>query len=304
MDEKLIERIKTEIDLKTFISRELNCNFKNNLCIEHDSLRITYYKGHQSYFWNSKGEKGSIIDFVINNCRGVNNFKEAVELLANYINNPSFNVKNDEYEPNVNKKSNNKELVLNYSKKGMKRTFGYLCSTRKIQYKIITELINKGLIKQDIKDNIMFLHIDENDNIVGADIKGTSSYRKFKGVLENSNQNYGFSFTVGRSIKNIYVFEAPIDLISYYQLFKGELHNSLLLSLGGSAKTKIISTYLNIYKEIENIFICSDNDDAGIKCYINCKESYKDKYNIIDNRQMLIKNNVKDFNELLVKEKL
>lgn len=299
IDNKLIERVKTEIDLKAFIANVLNCSFKNNTCLEHDSLRITYYKGHQSYFWNSKGERGSIIDFAINNCKGVNNFKEAVEFLTKYINNTSFNYKNN--ENNITKKVN-KTLDLSYSKKSMKRVFGYLCNTRNIQYNIVIELIDKGLVKQDVKGNIMFLHIDENNNIVGADIKGTNSYKNFKGVLINSNQNYGFSFKIGKIIKNIYVFEAPIDLISYYQLLKNNLNNSLLLSLGGSAKTKIIDTYLNIYNEIENILICTDNDEAGTKCFLQCYKIYKNKYNIIDNRTILIKNNIKDFNEFLIKK--
>ncbi len=48
--------------------------------------------------------------------------------------------------------------------------------------KIVEALVRKGLLYQDKRGNAVFLHKDENGQIVGAEIQGTNTYKRFKGV--------------------------------------------------------------------------------------------------------------------------
>ncbi len=103
--------------------------------------------------------------------------KTAVSELANgsYIR-PTYN---EQYSSPPPKK---RELVLPERADNEKRVFAYLCQTRKIDSKIVETLVREGLLYQDKRGNAVFLHKDENEQIIGAEIQGTNTYKRFKGV--------------------------------------------------------------------------------------------------------------------------
>ena len=290
------------IDLKSFLEdegftfdKESEYNYR---CKEEHTLLLTYKYATPIYFWYNKGQKGSIVDYVMSNITG-NNFRMAIDyILKDGIDRTSTT-------PHYNEKHVADEstcLDIKYSKE-MKHMYAYLCKTRGIKATIIKEFIQKGMLAEDQRHNALFLHRNEEDEVCGADISGTNSNIKFKGVVKGSNQKYGFSLKLGNDFdfKKIIVFEAPINLISYYQLNQYNLDNCLLLSTGGSSKINVIETYLNIYKSVETICVCTDNDCAGNVAYINIKKQYG-KYNVVDSREKLLGANVNDFNELLLKK--
>lgn len=297
-----IQKIKT-INIKNFLEQSEKFTFKKEnkdyyRCEQHSSLVIN--TDNNLYKWYSQNQNGDIINWVMNNITN-GNFVEAVK----YLSGDKYNecITNNLVE--VSKKSteldNNTALDIKFSK-SMKNTFAYLNKTRYIDNAIINKFVKEHLIKQDERGNIVFLHLNEQGEIVGADLNGTNTYKRFKGVVGNSNPNYGWSIKVGEEVKEIFVFEAPIDLISYYQLFLNEIDNVLLLSISGCEKIKVIKTYLNMHKSIEVIKVSVDNDKAGNHCLNNIISMYSD-FCIIDNREALKANNLKDFNELLLKEK-
>jgi hypothetical protein len=297
-----IEKIKT-INIKNFLEQSEKFTFKKEnkdyyRCEQHSSLVIN--TNNNLYKWYSQNQNGDIINWVMNNITN-GNFVEAVKYLSGdkyneYITNNAVKVIEKSTELD-----NNTVLDIEFSK-SMKNTFAYLNKTRYIDNAIINKFIKEHLIKQDERGNIVFLHLNEQGQIVGADLNGTNTYKRFKGVIGNSNSNYGWSIKVGKEIKEIFVFESPIDLISYYQLFLNEMDNLLLLSISGCEKIKVIRTYLNMYKSIEVIKVSVDNDEAGNHCLNNIISMYRG-FSIIDNRDALRANNLKDFNELLAKEK-
>ncbi len=75
-----------------------------------------------------------------------------------------------------------RELVLPDRADNMRNVFAYLYQTRKIDSKIVEALVREGLLYQDKRGNAVFLHKDENGQIVGAEIQGTNTYKRFKGV--------------------------------------------------------------------------------------------------------------------------
>jgi hypothetical protein len=298
--DKQIQEARSK-DLKEFLERE-GFSFRRHgssyACVEHNSLVLNTRGDCLWYNWYSRSEKGNIITFVQNNITS-GNFRQAVAYILN-CDIKCYDI-NDNYinENDKNIIRGNVEIELSSD---MKRTFAYLTKSRGINKDIVNQLIKQNKIVQDSKNNIVFKYIDEKGKTVGGELKGTLSNKTFSGIVQNSNEDYGFTLIIGNnnSIKEIKVFEAAIDLLSFYQLFEDELKDTILLSIGGCAKIKKISTYLSQYANIKLISVCVDNDKAGNTSFDNISKEYSN-YEIHDERELLTNNNVKDFNDLLRK---
>lgn len=286
------------VDLKTFLERQgytFIMESKNHYrCIQDHTLTVTYKYNDPIYFWFSRDQEGDIITWVRENITN-NDYREAIKYLAEGCEDIAY------YIPQPKEKIENVDIDIKYSD-NTKRAYAYLVKTRGIDPKIVNELIGDGSISEDDKHNVVFYHKDSDGKVRGADITGTNTYKRFKGTVRNSNENYGFTIKVGNEPKSIMIFEAAIDLLSYFTLNRGNLENCLLLSIGGGEKIKMIKNYLDTYKGIDTIIVSSDNDVAGSHCVSNIKSMYS-AYQVIDNRENLVKFNVKDFNELLLKKK-
>ncbi|WPC42803.1 DUF3991 and TOPRIM domain-containing protein [Clostridium sp. JS66] len=300
LTDKEIEEARGK-DFKEFLENEgfrFKKRGKTYVCVEHNSLVLNRAGDCLWYNWYSKREKGNIITFVQNNITG-GNFREAVAYILNR-NIGSYSI--EESYSNENKKNilrGNFKIDLSSD---MRRLFAYLTKTRGIDKDVVNQLIKQNKIVQDSKNNIVFKYIDENGKTVGGELKGTCSDKPFSGVAKNSNENYGFTIVIGNnnSIKELKVFEAAADLVSYYQLFKNQLKDTILLSLGGCTKIKKIGTYLRQYNGVNLITVCVDNDNAGNNSFSNINKEYSN-YKIHDGRELLLNNSAKDFNELLKK---
>lgn len=286
------------VDLKTFLERQgytFIMESKNHYrCIQDHTLTVTYKYNDPIYFWFSRDQEGDIITWVRENITN-NDYREAIKYLAEGCEDIAY------YIPQPKEKIENVDIDIKYSD-NTKRVYSYLVKSRGINPQIVNELIGNGSISEDDRHNVVFHHKDSSGKIKGADLTGTNTYKRFKGTVKNSNENYGFTIKVGTEPQSIFIFEAAIDLLSYFTLNKDNLANSLLLSIGGCEKIKMIKNYLDNYKGIDTIIVSSDNDVAGSNCLRNIKSMYS-AYQVIDNREELIKFNVKDFNELLIKKK-
>lgn len=232
-------------------------------------------------FSKSKGSKNPID--CLTEIFGMD-FKDAVLQLAG--GSLSYSEDYKPFKPTITEK-NTKELVLPERAENMKRVYAYLCNTRKISSEIVSHLAHEGLLYQDVKGNAVFLH-KSNGSIVGAEIQGTSTYKRYKGVATGTS-NSVFSLMYGVPEK-CYVFESTIDLISFTQIAsQEELRNSVLVSMAG-LKPSAIQSYID--KGL-NIFSCVDNDEAG--------ESFTKTNGFQSFRGLLVAEGVKDWNDLLKK---
>ena len=180
-----------------------------------------------------------------------------------------------------------KELILPEKATNMKRVYAYLCNTRKISSDIVSRLAHEGLLYQDVKGNAVFLH-KSNGSIIGAEIQGTSTYKRYKGVATGTS-NSVFSLIYG-VLDKCYVFESTIDLISFSQIVTQDvLRNSVLISMAG-LKPSAIQPYI---EKGMSVFSCVDNDEAG--------QCFTETNGICSFRDMLVAENVKDWNDLLKK---
>ncbi len=171
----------------------------------------------------------------------------------------------------------------------VKNLYAYFISARHIDKSVIGDMLKSGNLYQDKKGNAVFVRRDGAGNVVGAEVHGTNTYKKYKGIVGEGNNT--FSYKIGEPTK-VYVFESSIDLMSFKEIANPEkIKNSLLVSMGG-LKPEALETYK---KQGLEIYACVDNDLAGKKFITD--NQLKSSIKILDD------NGVKDWNELLQKMK-
>ena len=181
-----------------------------------------------------------------------------------------------------------KELELPERATDMRKVFAYLCQTRLLDREIISELAHEGLLYQDNRGNAVFLHKDENRKTVGAEIQGTNTEKRYKGVAAGTSDSL-FSVTIGTPTK-AYIFESAIDLLSFRQLANQQkIQNSVLVSMAGLKPNSLKA----LSERGLQLFACVDNDEAG--------RNFISNNNLTQRNHILKEFGVKDFNELLMK---
>lgn len=177
----------------------------------------------------------------------------------------------------------------------MRNVFAYLCKTRGISPDIVSQLAHEKLLYQDVRGNAVFVHKNDNGETVGAEIQGTNSEKRFKGVAAGTGESV-FAVKVGGHscrIEKCYVFESAIDLMSFKQLAnQDKIQNSLLVSMAGLKPNSL----KNIAEKGIKIYSCVDNDEAG--------REFETTNRLPSCRRILVENGVKDYNELLKKVSL
>lgn len=151
-----------------------------------------------------------------------------------------------------------KELIMPERNKDFKRIYAYLILQRRINKEIINDFVHKGLLYQDKNGNAVFVHKDDTGKAIGANIAGTLSAKRYKGVAAGTKG--AFEYSKGEEVKTVYLFEAPIDLMSYVQLHP-EINDAKFVAMSG-LKPNLIQKYID--DNNLKIISCVDNDAAGI----------------------------------------
>lgn len=174
------------------------------------------------------------------------------------------------------------------------RIIKYLTEERKLPKDLVEEFIENGLIYEDAKHhNVVF---------VGKDINGISRYAHCRGTADQfrmdvtgSDKSYGFCYRGKGS--ELYVFEAPIDLLSHIALYPAGWRERSYISLGG-VSPKALERFLSERKNIESVFIATDNDEAGNNAAEKLAELIPQKISVY---RFLPQ--AKDWNEELINER-
>lgn len=302
-----------QTDMLDFLARKEGFSFKRTgsvyICREHDSLVVQ--GDRQRWYWNSQNQRGlNCIDWLVK-IDGYS-LRDAFETIISLSGNieTQFNkaLETVEEEP--------KEFSLPQKNQDTnKNAKAYLMYTRKIDPHIVNYCFKAGYIYQDVYNNVVFIGYDESKTPKFAERKTTNTYIKQKprNVL-NSRKEYSFNLTYlteKSSRDTVYVFEAPVDLLSHATMYAINEQNRAKacndtpdnnlwkyqnrLSLSGTSDVALES-YLQRYPEIRNIVLCLDNDEAGRKGIQKIHEKYADRYNI----SVHIPKSGKDYNEMLV----
>lgn len=243
----------------------------------HDSLTV---KGNK-WFRHSQNKGGYPVDFVMEFFGKT--FPEAVQML--------INEEPAEKQAVLEMKS---EFNLPTRCESTTRIMKYLTEERMLPKELVERFLAEGLIYEDAKHhNVVFVGTDEKGIPKYAHCRGTEG--KFRMDVTGSDKSYGFCHR-GKG-NELYVFEAPIDLLSHIALYPAKWEEHSYLSLGG-VSPKAMERFLSERKDIESIFICTDNDEAGhnaVEKFADLISEEKSVYRMIPN--------AKDWNEELVNER-
>ena len=135
----------------------------------------------------------------------------------------------------------------------------YLTQERKLSPSLVNFFIAAGDIYEDSSHhNVVF---------VGRDADGHPRYASSRGIQEKFRQDVAgaekaFGFAHRGTDKQLLVFEAPIDLLSFIELFPKNWQQHNYLSLGG-VSGKALQQFLSERPDMERVFLCLDADKAG-----------------------------------------
>jgi hypothetical protein len=111
--------------------------------------------------------------------------------------------------------------------------------------------------------NTVFVGCDADGIPRHAHKRGTyTGGKSYKGNVEGCDPRFSFHYT-GTGSK-IFVFEAPIDMLSFITLHPENWQQQSYVSLCGVAEHALLEQ-LQEHPHIRNVFLCLDHDEAGIK---------------------------------------
>lgn len=140
-----------------------------------------------------------------------------------------------------------------------RRVFAYL-RKRGIADRVIQTFIAAGLLYEDKKyHNCVFVGRDKNGRAVFAVKRGTYDREGagFKGDVPGSDKDIAFRLPCDPEKDTIHVFEAPIDLMSFYSLHRKMNSNAVALCC---LHDGALERYLRDYPHIQTICLCLDAD--------------------------------------------
>lgn len=216
----------------------------------HGADRITI-RGSQWYnHYEQKG--GNAIKFVQEFYN--KNFKESMEFLLGGSAGEVKQAKPKEQKP--------KGLFEPPEKNdSMRRVYAYLLTKRGLDKDVVTAFARQGLIYESADyHNAVFVGEDKDGKIRHASVRGTGTNSNYRGNAPNSEPEYSFHWT-GKSDK-LYLFEAPIDMLSYISMNKDGWDDHSYAACCGVGD-KVLWQMLKDKPDIKKVYVCLDNDEKG-----------------------------------------
>lgn len=157
-----------------------------------------------------------------------------------------------------------KEFKLPEANSNMHRVFAYLIKQRFISPDIISHFTKQHTLYEDKQHhNAVFVGLDENGVPRQASKRSTNSFGKtFRITCEGSDTRYSFSH-FGK-LEKLFVFEAPIDMLSYLTLHPENWQQHSYIAMNGVYENAVLTALKN-HSNINEIVLCVDNDEGGIE---------------------------------------
>ena len=209
----------------------------------HDSLTVCGNK----WFRHSQSKGGLPVDFVMEFYG--KSFPEAVQMLTG---------EPGEVQPEADP-APSPAFRLPLRNVTNANILNYLTQERKLSPSLVNFFIAAGGIYEDAAHhNVVF---------VGRDADGHPRYASSRGIREKFRQDAAgaekaFGFAHRGTDKQLLVFEAPIDLLSFIELFPKNWQQHNYLSLGG-VSGKALRQFLSERPDVERVLLCLDTDKAG-----------------------------------------
>jgi hypothetical protein len=143
----------------------------------------------------------------------------------------------------------------------LSRVYAYLIRHRKIDKDVLDAFVRKGMIYESADyHNAVFVGFDTDGVPRHAHKRGTGSQSSYKGNIGGSLPEYSFHWH-GQS-ERLYLFEAPIDLLSFITMNKDGWQQHSYAACCGVAD-HVLWQMMKDNPNIEKVYLCLDNDEPG-----------------------------------------
>ena len=178
-------------------------------------------------------------------------YVEAVEYLLQYNGEPLPEHSRQEREP----------FALPAAHDNMNRVFAYLVKQRGINREVVYAFVHKKMIYESARHhNSVFVGYDKDGVPRHAHKRSTATEGNYKCNAVGSQPEYSFHWN-GTSEK-LFLFEAPIDLLSYITLHP-EGWRAHSYAAACSVSDRVLFQVLKDNPNIRCVYICFDSDEPG-----------------------------------------
>lgn len=247
---------------------------------EHDSFVIDTRKNE--FHWNSRTEFGDVIQLV-QSIKGVS-YKEAMHFLETgefkQVNSEAQMAPKEPFHYNLER----------YENKDFSASRSYLKAQRGLSDDTINFFISQGSMAEATRKKgdyfepvIVFKYKDTTGFLAGASLQGIVENRehypergRLKQIMRNSDGQLGFSIDIGNP-KRLVFAEAPIDLMSYYELHKDTLQDVRLVAMDGVKEGIISRRFMELYAEInDKSYQINQNTGKALELVVRTTNYFKD----------------------------
>lgn len=243
------------VNLEDFLTRQgeklLRSGREKRLASDH-SITV---RGNEWY--DHAAEKGGCaIDFV--QMFYGRSFPDAVTMLLNGEQGQAYR-SSEQRKPELPR-----PFVLPEANHDMQRVYAYLTKTRCLDRDIVSTFARAKMLYEDAKyHNVVFVGFDKEGVARHAHKRGTYTQGEpFKGNVDGCDPRFSFHYT-GQS-DTVYVFEAPIDMLSFLSLYQQDWQRHSYVSLCGVSEHALLQLLVE-NPQVKKIGLCLDNDKAGLK---------------------------------------
>ena len=154
-----------------------------------------------------------------------------------------------------------KPLKIPDRHENMRRVYGYLLRRRGIDKEVLDAFVYRGLVYECAQyHNAVFVGMDKSGEIKHIHKRSTAAQGGFKGNAPGSEPEYSFHWHGGGDV--LYLFEAPIDMLSFISMFK-HCWKSQSYAASCGVSDKVLWQMLKDGPHIRKVYICFDNDEPG-----------------------------------------
>lgn len=247
---------------------------------EHDSFVIDARKN--DFHWNSRSEFGDVIQLV-QTIREVS-YKEAMKFLeTGEFTEVDLAVQTASREPF-------RYSLERYEHPDFNASRSYLRDQRGLSDDTIDFFSSQGSMAEATRKKgdyfepvIVFKYKDNTGFLAGASLQGVVENRvhypergRLKQIMKNSDGQLGFSVDIGKP-KRLVFAEAPIDLMSYYELHKDNLQDVRLVAMDGVKEGIISRRFMELYAEMnDKSYQIDQNTGKALETVVNTTDYFKD----------------------------
>lgn len=157
-----------------------------------------------------------------------------------------------------------REFKLPEPNSDMHRVYAYLIKQRFISADIITYFAKQHTLYEDkTHHNAVFVGLNEKGVPKQAHKRSTNSVGgTFRITCGGSDTRYSFAH-FGED-ERLYVFEAPIDMLSFLTLYPNDWQKHSCIAMNGVYENAVLTALKN-HSNLSEVILCVDNDEGGIE---------------------------------------